>query len=1031
MKDEDKTKDQLIAELVELRQHVALLEASETQHKQTEAALKESEERFRLLVEDVQDYAIFMLDTSGRFVSWNAGVERILGYSEAEFIGQHASCIFTAEDVTKGEDNKELQTAATEGRAVDERWHVRKDGTRFWASGVVTALRNEAGTLRGFTKVMRDMTEHKRAEEERTQLLAREQHARRELEKTLLELHRSEARFRRVAESGIVGLIFSDVNGNITEANDAFLRMVGYKREDLLQGKLRWDEMTPPEYLHLDERAIKELKNSGVCTPFEKEYIRKDGSRVPIVLGAALLQGSQDHAVCFVLDITKRKWAESALQTALHSSRQYATQLRRLASASLAINSALSLDEMLEVISERAREIVGAHQSITSMTIDENWAQVINAVSVSDKYAASPQYKETPDVSGIYALLCRRQQPIRITKAELEADPAWQEFGKQASSHPAMQGWLAAPLTGRDGKSIGVIQLSDKYEGEFTESDEAIIVQLAQMASVAIENSRLYRAAKEAQEELHRQLQFTSAITNSLGEGVYAIDSAGCVTFLNPAAEQMLGFSKAELLGKNMHETIHFQRADNSQISAEDCQVLAVLRSRKTVSNDLDVFTCKNGTVLPVAYTASPILVDNQITGAVIVFQDITERKRAEKEREQLLIREQASRAQAQEANRIKDEFLSTVSHELRTPLNAMLGWVQMLRSGKLNEAAVARALEVIERNARSQNQLIEDLLDVSRIISGKMRLNVRPIELAPIINGAIDSVRLAAEAKAIQLTCVLDPAGGLIAGDPDRLQQVVWNLLSNAIKFTPKGGYVTVQLERINSNVEVSVSDTGIGISPEFLPYVFERFRQAEGATTRSHGGLGLGLAIVRHLVELHGGTIHADSPGEGQGATFTVKFPLTAVRMHPSSRAQISPNGFSEVAVDDCQKLDHLQVLVVDDEADARELLTTVLEQCGAKVTAVASVEEALKVIEWSKPDVLVSDIGMPEEDGYSLIGKVRARETQKGERIPAAALTAYARAEDRKRALLAGFQTHLPKPVEPAELIAVVASLAGRTG
>jgi signal transduction histidine kinase/ActR/RegA family two-component response regulator len=459
--------------------------------------------------------------------------------------------------------------------------------------------------------------------------------------------------------------------------------------------------------------------------------------------------------------------------------------------------------------------------------------------------------------------------------------------------------------------------------------------------------------------------------------------------------------------------------------------VLSVLQQAKTIRNELDVFTCKDGLVFPVSYTASPIDVDGLITGAVVVFQDITQRKQAEEEREQLLLREQAARTEAQEANRIKDEFLSTVSHELRTPLNAMLGWVQMLRSGKLNEATFARALEIIERNARSQNQLIEDLLDISRIISGKLRLQIRPVELTSVINAAMDSVRLAAEAKAIQLTCELDTSTGLVVGDSERLQQVVWNLMSNAIKFTPKGGHVTVQLERINSHAEITVSDTGQGISPEFLPYIFERFRQADSATTRSHGGLGLGLAIVRHLVELHGGTIHADSLGEGQGATFKVKLPLTALRQQTSSRTKISPTDEPGVPLNGSPQLNGLQVLVVDDEVDARELLTTLLEQRGAFVTAAASVEEALKLIEQSTPDVLVSDIGMPGEDGYALIRQVRARESQTGGRIPAAALTAYARSEDRRQALLAGFQTHLPKPVEPAELIAVVANLSGRTG
>ncbi|GAB1538500.1 hypothetical protein NUACC21_11620 [Scytonema sp. NUACC21] len=849
MKDEDKTKDQLIAELVALRQQIAVLEASEAEHKETLTALKESEEHFRLAVEDVRDYAIFMLDTSGHNISWNAGVERILGYSEVEFIGQHSSRIFTREDIEDGIPEQEMRTAETEGRAVDERWHIRKDSTRFWASGIMTALRDKTGKLKGFTKVMRDFTDRKQAEEERAQFLEREQKAKWEMETTLAKLQKSEARFRRFAKSGMVGVIFSDVKGNIADANEAFLKMVGYTREDLLSGKLSWYKMTPEEYLHRDSQAIKELRESGVCTPFEKEYIRKDGSRVPIVLGAALLEGSQDNAVCFVLDITRRKWAESSLQTALS--------------------------------------------------------------------------------------------------------------------------------------------------------------------------------------RLHRQLQFTKAITSSLGEGVYAIDNTGCVTFLNAAAEQILGWIEAEILGKNMHNTIHFQHADGSPILWEDCQVMTVLQSGKIVRNELDVFTRKDGTIFPVAYTASPIVVDGQIIGAVIVFQDITERKRVEQEHTQLLAREQAARNEAEKASRLKDEFLATVSHELRTPLNAILGWVQLLRRGKLNEAAVTRALETIERNARLQNQIVEDILDVSRIIRGKLHLQIRPVKLIPVIDDALDAVRLAAEAKGIELTSILESEAGPVAGDSDRLQQVVWNLLSNAIKFTPKGGCVSIQLQRVNSDAVITVSDTGQGISAEFLPYIFDRFSQADATTVRSHSGLGLGLAIVRHLVELHGGTVVASSPGVGKGATFTVHLPvMNILAIEANHKSQVHLTQESDVLLNGELILDGLHILVVDDEADAREMLTVMLQQSGAKVKTAGSVGEAMSLLERLTPDVLVSDLGMPVEDGYTLIRQVRERLSDRLGQIPALALTAYARAEDRTLAISAGFQMHLPKPVQPQQLVTAIANLAGKT-
>ncbi|MBD1883824.1 ATP-binding protein [Microcoleus vaginatus] len=401
--------------------------------------------------------------------------------------------------------------------------------------------------------------------------------------------------------------------------------------------------------------------------------------------------------------------------------------------------------------------------------------------------------------------------------------------------------------------------------------------------------------------------------------------------------------------------------------------------------------------------------------------------------KDELLMREQIIRAEAEAANRAKDEFLSILSHELRTPLNAILGWSTMLRQKNLSEDKVARALETIERNAKSQAQLIEDILDVSRIITGKLRLRVRPVNLVPVIESAIESVQLAAEAKSIRLQSVLDSEAGPLLGDADRLQQVVWNLLSNAVKFTPKDGRVQILLQRVNSHVEITVSDTGAGISSDFLPFVFDRFSQHDSTTTRSYGGLGLGLAIVRQLVELHGGTVTVVSPGIGQGTTFTVKLPVMIIHLPPSAPEPLNSLVEAKGRFQASPTLEGLQILVVEDEADALELLSTILEKYGADVMAVASVKEALTIIETAtdrSPDVLVSDIGMPDEDGYSLIRKLRQLEVQRGGRLPAIALTAYARNDDRQQSLLAGFQMHLTKPVDAAELVAVVASLTGRT-
>jgi signal transduction histidine kinase/ActR/RegA family two-component response regulator len=411
--------------------------------------------------------------------------------------------------------------------------------------------------------------------------------------------------------------------------------------------------------------------------------------------------------------------------------------------------------------------------------------------------------------------------------------------------------------------------------------------------------------------------------------------------------------------------------------------------------------------------------------------KEIRQRQKAEEERAKLLVQEQTARAEAEKLNRLKDEFISTVSHELRTPLNAILGWAHILRTTKVDEARIQRALETIERNARSQSQLIDDLLDISRIITGKIRLNVRAVELWQVIEAAIETVQPAADAKNIRLQSIIDPAAGPVLGDSERLQQIVWNLLSNAVKFTPKQGRVQVCLQRINSHVEIIVADNGQGISAEFLPFVFDRFRQEDNSITRSFGGLGLGLAIVRQLVELHGGTVCADSPGEGQGATFTVKLPLLAVSSTSIERERVHPVVGGNVPFDDSLRLDGLRILIVDDDAEMRDLLIYTLEVCGAQVTSAATAAEAISILTKSSIplDILISDIGMPEEDGYALLRRVRALEPAQGGTIPAIALTAFARTQDRTAALLAGFQSHVAKPVEPAELIAVIANLTGR--
>ena len=638
------------------------------------AMYRRTDDIYRKAIEDIRDYAIFMTDPDGLITNWNLGAQHILGYTEEEIIGKDAAKFFTPEDRAKNVPQKELATAAMNGRAEDERWHLRRDGSRFWASGVVTPVRDYTGKLIGFSKVMRDMTERNKLTEERDRFFA--------LSMDMLSIVHLDGRFQRV--------------------NPAFQKVLGFSEEELLAISLF-------ELVHPDDRG-------ETMSGYEK----------------------------------------------------------------------LTTGEPIKSMENRLRSKDGTYK----------WV-------------------------------------------------AWSYF---------------------------------------------------------------------------------------------------------PVPEDGLAFG----VGRDITELRNIQE---------------VLRLRAKEMED---------------------------------------------------------------ANRIKDEFLATMSHELRTPLTSILGWSRLLDSSQLSEKEKERAVHIIQRNAEAQSKLIEDLLDVSRIITGKLRIEFQPVPFASITDSVINSLRPAIDAKQLQLETRIDPAAGPILGDPARLQQIVTNLLSNAVKFTPNGGKIEVSLARFDSHVRLEVSYTGVGIPREHLPHIFERFRQVDSSNMRAHGGLGLGLAIVDYLVRQQGGTVSAESKGPGKGATFTLVFPLTSSEVISndlgsarlfSDRATAvlqSPETFAE------QKLKQRRILVVEDDPDTRELLKTVLERHGAEITTVDSGPDALAEITRVKPDVIISDIGMAGQNGYQLIKQIRSLDPEEGGHVPAIALTAYARASDRRRALLAGFQTHLAKPVEPDDLLAVILSL-----
>ncbi|MBG1262084.1 PAS domain S-box protein [Nostoc commune] len=1130
-----------------------------------------------------------------------------------------------------------------------------------------------------------------------------------------------ENKLESFVDSNVIGILFGDVYGGIQQANDEFLRMIGYTREDLLAGRLSWRNITPSEYLYLDERAIAEAQGNtnATCTPYEKEYIRKDGSRIPVLVGYVLLGENREESVAFILDLSEPKQAEAEQQ-----------KLVSLVENSSDFIGIATLDGELLYINDAGQKLVGLEsqdevrqkavldyfmpkdkayfqQYILPIVLSEGrWqgefcfrhlqtGQPIpvdyNIFTVTDNNTGQPIALATvtrniseQKVAKEKILQLNKDLQRRITELQtllevipigigIAGDPECQNikvnpsFAKQLGILPDTNASLSAPLDEkptsfkiyREGRELSAEELPMQYsathgvevlgcELDVIHENGKIVNLLEYVAPLFDEEGKTRGSVgaflditerKQAEEVLLNQQKWLEDVLNLMPRPLLFIEPGTArVTFANRSANELAGgeFPKG-VPAKDYHTVYYYTDAAGDRIPNEQMPGVRVALGERLNGLEVDWHTPGGVRSLLVFADTLPAMHGHPAT-CILVFQEISNLKHAEKalslgykrlkllfdtandllssqepvllidsvyrklreqigievylnylvednsqvmrlgsysgispemakeiewlavgegvsggvaqkrhplavenvqqstdpqtelirslgitayyaypliaqgrllgtlsfgsrtrssftenqkgmmqavcdqiaiamERASLIASLQLQTEQLQEANRMKDEFLGVLSHELRSPLNAILGWAQLLQRGKLSETLIARATETIERNAKAQTQLIEDLLDISRMMRGKLRLNVGTCNLLPMIESSLETVSLAAQSKEIDLRFSLIPlketrnappgilpvvtfaqnsdfglginheklesresqsqtmlgenSQFLVSGDFERLQQIIWNLLSNAIKFTPPGGRVEVQLSVVtgpekqqitDKYAQIQVIDTGIGISPDFLPYVFDRFRQADSSSTRSYGGLGLGLAIVRNLVELHGGTVYANSPGKEQGATFTVKLPLLkSPPLHPIAPPPLSPSiSLSLLGV---------RVLVVDDQADTRDFITTILEQYQAEVQAVESVAKALQLITQWKPDVLVSDIGMPDEDGYSLIRKLRSQPPELGGNIPAAALTAYTRAEDRMRAIQEGYQLHLPKPIEAAELATVVARLAGR--
>lgn len=538
---------------------------------------------------------------------------------------------------------------------------------------------------------------------------------------------------------------------------------------------------------------------------------------------------------------------------------------------------------------------------------------------------------------------------------------------------------------------------------------------------------------RKAERRLREQRELLQVTLSSIGDAVIATDIKGQITFINPTAAMITGWNASEAVGKSFNEVFQIIKEETGEPVESPFEIVKREGSVVGLANHTVLIT-RDGHHLPIEDSGAPIKdPDGKMIGVIVVFHDTSERRRIEQEREALLRSEQEARKEAEASDRLKDEFLATVSHELRTPLSAILGWSAMLNLGDIDPETRDNALKVIERNARSQASIIDDILDVSRIITGKLNIEQRTVDLAPIVHTAIDTLHPAATAKGIKLTVAIQQTKALVTGDPARLQQIVWNLVSNAIKFTPSGGRIAVHLDQVDSQLELSVSDTGIGISKPFLPHVFERFRQADSSTTRAHGGLGLGLAVVRHLVELQGGTVMAESEGIGKGSLFKVSLPAAssiALPFEAEEKPAAIPLPSDSREHGREFDLRGLRVLVVDDELDTLEIVSLLLRRYGAVVRTSLSSGHALEVFNEWKPNVLISDLGMPEEDGFTFISKVRSLPPEAGGKTPALALTAYVREEDRLRTLAAGYEMHVRKPVEPYSLAEAVARLGKRS-
>lgn len=931
------------------------------------AEIAETRDLFQQVVSSMSE-ALFLTDRSGRVIRANPAAAALLECPETTILGRPLTAVCGSEEIPA--TPWKLMELAPTGRLTNLEVDIyTMTGMMIPVSFSLGLMHDKQNKITGLLAVARDMREHR---------------------SLINSLVAARTRFQELLEFAPDAVVLANQEGNIVLVNSQTEELFGYKRDELLGKSV---DMLVPDRLRGENVEDSQAPADPVLELDESLHTSGTSDSIDQVEFYLVDRDARE----FPAEITRRQ-IETEDGVMVMSLIRDVTERRRIAAA-------------LRESEERYRNVAETASDVILTVDDEGEIRFVNS-SVEDVFG----YKPAEIIGRQLSVL----MPDYLERLEEAIIPS-------GNGTPRRRSRSGFQLTGinKDGNQLPVEVTFSEFIKNGRPSYTGIIRDISDR--------------RRAEAALQEAAVVQQTIVDFAGYAIILTRPDGSITTFNPAAERMLGYRSIDVLGRPVTDIINDQQqlSERADIFSEELVEIIdpgfeaiVAKACHNLPNEYEWnFTRIDGSTIPVMLSMTALRdPDGNITGFIGIASDITNRKKIDEERAEGLRREQEARRVAEEANRLKDDFLAMISHELRAPLTAILGWAQMLRSGSLDRTSAERALLTIERNAKSQAHLVGDLLDASRIATGKLSLEVRPVELMSIVEAAVDAVRPSVEAKNLRMQIVLEPWVGPFNGDAERLKQIVWNLLSNAIKFTPAGGLIEVRLERLENKALLIVSDTGQGIDPEFLPRIFDRFRQADSSARRQQGGLGLGLAIVKHLVELHGGAIYAYSRGVGQGADFMITLPLAVQGEgeEPGAGWHL-PEGQSETR---STSLRGARVLVVEDDHDTREILSVMLTRYGTEVRTAASAADAVEIFSDWKPDVLVSDIGMPVEDGYSLIRRIRALPEEDGGLVPAIALTAFAGVQDKEQAIDAGFQVHLSKPVEPVALAKAVARILGRS-